>query len=561
MDQNQIDQFEYDTMMKTIGFVNEDIEEENRLEDLKNNRQPTEYEKLYQDIYKGFMTADEFHKKLEEKNFTKEETASLYQGMLLSQFRHFFGEPSFRTLAEEAMKYDVKNHYAFAMIPLLFDFYEGKDDEVKAKLKTLPENALSILLNGYYDKEDGKAVMDRLFSYDPVAFLVFSAPETERDLGMAETKVMSLNVASDEHDHFILANTFHLLLSLFRADSLDYHISYDRFLALIKILKQAIPPFEERLSEDMLNFIEYGTSDVVGWKDSDEPLFDYLSGCDDTFFILNDSEMMGRQITEEEFWKLFAEDEKLNLIYREDEEVDTPPDMKSMVRLPTFSMIFLDKYIHDVRTEKKIFANIRPGELPYYRISFTMKEPKGAIKRQFMVRYDTDLYTVCREFLYSVGVDETDHQGGFITEKSKYDCPFPSFFRDDSMMSDYIDSRKIRPYEIDSDTALFTYDYFQNWDFVMKVAKEPISKADCGDCVLKKATGYRLIPDAHNAFCAFYNGQTLPDYFSPFLKDEKGKFISRDVFFGPFKPEEVERVPHCYYESDEDEESEEESDQ
>ena len=538
---------EYENLMDSLDYINEDTREDILLQIQNKKLVLTEFETLYDEIFdKKTIDEQDLLAEMKGKKFTKEEKAALYHRLIIAMIRSYrFTIDTFRPVVEKAMTYDEKHHYDFALIPLLMDFYDGKDDIVKESLKTLPENAITILLKGYYDKEDKKTIMDRIFDYDSMAYLVFSTPETYRYMNNDVIDVLSLNTSFLDMDSFVLANTYKVLINGLVRTGKDFMAAYKRHDALFKILGKATPAFEDRLPKDVIDLVRSGSEETVSLMDSD-----LYGGSDDFEGLLegfNEFENFDHKVTKEELVKILNEAEKYRLVH-----FDNP-----WVSFPFFGMIFLDHYFKAIDKLKEIFKQVQPGELPYFKIDFNMTQPKGAIKRQFLVRYDMNLYDLCREFLYSIGVDEIDHQCGFMTKTTKYDCPYPTFFHEDIPQSGMVDARKIRPYEMDSDTALFTYDYMQDWDFRMKISQTPISKKEIGDCVLKKATGYRLIPDAHNAFCDFYNGVQLDDFFSPFLKDEKGKLISRDAFFGPFKPEEVIRVPHCYYEDEDDEDDEE----
>ena len=539
---SNIDTREYENLLDSLDYVNEDNKEDTLLQ-IKNKKLVlTEFETLYDEIFdKKTIDEKDLLTEMKGKKFTKEEKAALYHRLIIAMIRSGrLTMDTFRPIVEKAMTYDEKHHYDFALIPLLLDFYDGKDDIVKESLKTLPENAITILLKGYYAKEDNKTVMDRIFDYDSITYLVFTTPETSRYMNNDVRDVLSLNTAFIDMDSFVLANTYKVLINGLICSAKDFMSAYSRHDALYKIMDNATPAFEDRFSKEVIGLARFGSQDVMSLMDCG--LYDATGDIDG---ILDDPCMMedfGHKITKEELAKSLTEADKYRLARFED----------SWVKFPFFGMIFLYHYFETTDQVKEIFKQVQPGELPYYKIDFNMTQPKGAIKRQFLVRYDMNLYDLCREFLYSIGVDEIDHQCGFMTKKTRYDCPYPTFFGNDEPQRGMVDASNIRPYEMDSNTALFTYDYIQNWDFKMTISDSPISRKDVGSCVLTKAKGYRLIPDAHNVFYAFYNGEKPDAFFNPFLKDEKGKLISRDVFFGPFKPEEVIRVPHCYYEDDEE---------
>ena len=546
---NKIDEREYGNLLEFLGYVNEDEKADMIMQIEEKKIILTDFEKTFDEAFehRTFLEKD-LLEAMKDKTFTMEEKAALYHRLVIIMLqKSLYSTAEFRPLVEKAMKYDEKHHYDLALITLLLDFYNGKDDIVKKQLENLPENTLTILLKGYYSKDDGKAIMDRIFDYDPMSYFVFAIPEIKRYLGRDERDVLSLNTAFMKKDSFIIANTYKIMMDLLVYNhSSNFMEAYNRFKALNEILHKGTPNFEDRFSKDVIALTRYGAWDVTSLIDNE--IYDASSDLDGTIDEVNEFETFNHSITKEEFLNILNEAEKYNLAHHSENG-----DLY-LLSFPFFGMIFLDKYFKTRDKEKEIFAQVKPGEVPYYKISFNMTQPKGAIQRQFFVRYDMNLYDFCREFLYSIGVDEIDHQCGFMTRTTKYDCPYPTIFGNDGPQTGMVDARDIRPYEVDSNTALFTYDYIQNWDFKMTISDSPISRKDIGSCVLTKAKGYRLIPDAHNAFYAFYNGEKLDDFFNPFLKDEKGKLISRDVFFGPFKPEEVIHVPHCYYEDDDEEE-------
>lgn len=557
MKQEEIDQLEYETMKNRIGFYNEQEEIEEILERVKKNIEPTEFEDYYDDLYPSYTSIKEFQKEIKEKKFTKEELACLYHCEILNCLRYELPkEREIHSFIEKAMQYDENHHYNLDMIPLIYDFYNGKDEAVKEKLNALPENALTILLKGYYSNEDGKTIMDRIYDYDPVSYVVFSIPEIQKYLRVEETHILSLNKSFDSKDYFLQANTFKYLLNLYQTVKKEDGSPFKRYKALMDIMKQATP-FEERLSKDLMSLVRFEIGDVVGLMESKDPLFDSYGRSEDLLDTLNELEMMDRQITEEEFVEIIKEAERMHLVFFDD--VDNEPLMKKWYRFPTFIMVVLEKYISSKDREKEIFANIKPGQVPYFKISFALKYPKNAIKRQFLVRYDTSLYDVCHEFLYSIGADTIEHQAGFETEKTSYDCTFSPFCKDD--FSEYVDSKDVRPYQMDSDTAIFTYDFTQNWDFIMKISHNSYSKKDCGPCVLQKATGYQIFEGDHYAFAEFYYGQKISSDYNACRRFNGGKILSREEFFGFFNPEDVAYVSSTYPECEEDEYDEESEDE
>lgn len=539
MNQKEIDQLEYDELENSIGFINYEILEDIEQERIEKRIVPTEFETLYKEIYGRYVLDTDFYKKIKDKNFTNEEFAALYEAQMLNQIRLYI-RFDYQEFLKQAMKYDEKQHYDFAMVSLFYKFYEGKDEEVKEELKTLPENALTILLKGYYNKEDKKDILNKIFAYDPVSYLVFTTERISKYLGVDEKKVLTLNKSFNERDYFIEANTFKkLVYGLFF--TMDHNAeTIQRFFDLTDIINEESPSFEERLPDDVMIFVKFEISDVMCMKESD--VYDAMGDEEDLIDCMKECEFVDSNFTAEDFEKIYEKANKLHLAFEEN----------GWFIFPLFTMIMLDEYLDARKKEKEILAKANPGEVPYYKVSFNMTQPKGAIQRQFLVRYDNDLYSVCEDFLHSIGVEQAEHLCGFKTRKTNYYCALPPVGYEKETPQDPANARNVRPYEMDSDTALFTYDYFQDWDFTMKISKDPISRKDMGPSVLKKAIGYRLIPDAHDAFTAFYNGQKLPPFFSHFLKDEKGKLISRDVFFGAFKPEEVENVPEAYFEEEEE---------